>query len=81
MPVFQDSIVTGDNSNARAILARVHPFSLSSASLACTSSSAIICNNTIHRRLLSIGFIHKLSTIFSKISPKTIDKGIQSMLL
>jgi hypothetical protein len=56
MPVFQDSTVTGDNSSSLAILAKVHPFSLSSLSLACTVSF-ITPNNTIQRRLLSIGDI------------------------
>ena len=38
MPVFQDSNVTADNSSSLAMLASVHPFSLSLASLDCTVS-------------------------------------------
>lgn len=54
MPVFQDSTVTGDSSSSLAMLAKVHPFALSSVSLACIVSF-ITPYNTIHRRLLSIG--------------------------
>jgi hypothetical protein len=54
MPVFQDSTVTEDNSSSLAMLAKVHPFALSSANLACTVSF-ITLYNTIQRRLLSIG--------------------------
>ncbi len=55
MPVFQDSTVTLDNSSSLAMLANVHPFSLSSLSLACIILF-ITLYNTIQSRLLSIWY-------------------------